>query len=78
MVQLNKITTEQKILSLGRILQNLREEDNVDTLIEKTISFFQEYFQYSLIWVALYDRLNHILFGKGGITPGNETNILQQ
>ncbi len=78
MVQLNKITTEQKILSLGRILQNLREEDNVDALIEKTISFFQEYFQYSLIWVALYDRLNHILFGKGGITPGNETNILQQ
>lgn len=78
MVQLNKITTEQKILSLGRVLQNLREEDNVDALIEKTISFFQEYFQYSLIWVALYDRLNHILFGKGGITPGNETKILQQ
>lgn len=78
MVQLNKITTEQKILSLGRILQNLREEDNVDALIEKTISFFQEYFQYSLIWVALYDRLNHILFGKGGITPGSETKILQQ
>ncbi|KST67559.1 GAF domain-containing protein [Mastigocoleus testarum] len=78
MVQLNKITTEQKILSLGRILQNLREEDNVDALIEKTVSFFQEYFQYSLIWVALYDRLNHILFGKGGITPGNETKVLQQ
>ncbi len=78
MVQLNRITTEQKILSLGRILQNLREEDNVDALIEKTISFFQEYFQYSLIWVALYDRLNHILFGKGGITPGSESKILQQ
>lgn len=78
MVQLNKITTEHKILSLGRILQNLREEDNVDALIEKTIVFFQNYFQYSLIWVALYDRLNHILFGKGGIIPGNETKILQQ
>ena len=78
MVQPNKITAEQKILSLGRILQSLREEENVDALIEKTISFFQEYFQYSLIWVALYDRLNHILFGKGGITPGSETKILQQ
>lgn len=78
MVQPNKITTEQKILSLGHILQSLREEENVDALIEKTISFFQEYFQYNLIWLALYDRLNHILFGKGGITPGGETKILRQ
>ncbi|MEO1560461.1 MAG: GAF domain-containing protein, partial [Cyanobacteria bacterium J06632_19] len=35
---------------------------------------------YSLIWIALYDRLNHILFGKGGATPDSnlENAYLQQ
>nr|WP_044291432.1 GAF domain-containing protein [Rivularia sp. PCC 7116] len=60
---------EQQIFSLGRILQTLREEDNAEVLIEKTISYIKEQFDYSLIWIALYDRLNHILFGKGGATP---------
>ena len=60
---------EQHIFSLGRILQILREEDNAEVLIEKTISYLKEQFDYSLIWIALYDRLNHILFGKGGSTP---------
>ncbi|MBV6627915.1 MAG: ATP-binding protein [Rivularia sp. (in: Bacteria)] len=60
---------EQQIFSLGRILQILREEDNAEVLIEKTISYIKEQFDYSLIWIALYDRLNHILFGKGGATP---------
>jgi len=69
---------EQQILSLGRVLQTLREEDDVEVLIETTISYLQEQFDYSLIWIALYDRLNHILFGKGGITPGSDTNFLQQ
>ena len=60
---------EQQIFSLGRILQTLREEDNAEVLIEKTISYIKEQFDYSLIWIALYDRLNHILFGKGGAIP---------
>lgn len=69
---------EQQIFSLGRILQILREEDNVEVLIEKTISYLKEQFDYSLIWIALYDRLNHILFGKGGSTPDSENSYLQQ
>lgn len=71
---------EQQIFSLGRILQILREEDNAEVLIEKTISYLKEQFDYSLIWIALYDRLNHILFGKGGATPDNSTEnaYLQQ
>lgn len=78
MGQPQKRDAEQHILSLGRVLQSLREEDNVDVLIETTISYLKEQFDYSLIWIALYDRLNHILFGKGGITPGNDTSFLQQ
>lgn len=72
------IAAEQQILSLGLVLQKLREEDNVDVLIETTISYIKEQLDYSLIWIALYDRLNHILIGKGGITPGSDTNFLQQ
>ncbi len=69
---------EQQILSLGRILQSLREEDNVDALIEITISYLKEQFDYSLVWIALYDRLNHILLGRGGIAPGSDARFLQQ
>ncbi|MEH1941167.1 MAG: GAF domain-containing protein [Nostoc sp.] len=72
------IAAEQQILSLGRVLQSLREEDNVEVLIETTISYLKEQFDYSLIWLALYDRLNHILFGKGGITPDRDTSFLRQ
>ncbi|MBR8834706.1 MAG: GAF domain-containing protein [Stigonema ocellatum SAG 48.90 = DSM 106950] len=69
---------EQQILSLGRVLQSLREGDDVDVLIETTISYLKEQFDYSLMWIALYDRLNHILFGKGGIAPSSDTSFLQQ
>ncbi|MBO3461377.1 GAF domain-containing protein [Aetokthonos hydrillicola Thurmond2011] len=69
---------EQQILPLARVLQSLREEDHVDVLIETTISYLKEHFNYSLIWIALYDRLNHILIGKGGITPSKDTAVLQQ
>ncbi|MDZ8028152.1 MAG: GAF domain-containing protein [Nostoc sp. DedQUE11] len=72
------IAAEQQILSLGRVLQSLREEDDVDVLIEIIISYLQEQFDYKLIWIALYDRLNHILFGKGGIIPNKDTSLLHQ
>jgi GAF domain-containing protein len=72
------IAAEQQILSLGRVLQKLREEDNVDVLIATTIAYLQEQFDYKLVWIALYDRLNHVLLGKGGLTPGNESDFLHQ
>ncbi|MBF2066826.1 MAG: sensor histidine kinase [Calothrix sp. C42_A2020_038] len=72
------IAAEQHIISLGRVLQSLREEDNIDVLIETIITFVKEQFDYSLVWVALYDRLNHILIGKGGFTPGGSSSLLNQ
>jgi GAF domain-containing protein/signal transduction histidine kinase len=72
------IAAEQHIISLGRVLQSLREEDNVDVLIETIITFVKEQFDYKVVWVALYDRLNHILIGKGGIAPGNNNHFLNQ
>ena len=72
------IAAEQHIISLGRVLQSLREEDDVDVLIETIISFVNEQFDYKMIWVALYDRLNHILIGKGGVAPSGNNNFLNQ
>ncbi len=72
------IASEKQIISLGRVLQKLREEDNVDVLIETTIAYIQEQFGYQLIWIALYDRLKHALSGKGGITPTKDTSFLQK
>jgi len=72
------IAAEQQIILLGRVLQSLREEDDADVLIETTISYLKEQFDYQLIWIALYDRLNHILFGKGGMTPDHDTSFLRQ
>jgi GAF domain-containing protein len=72
------IAAEQHIISLGRVLQSLREEDNVDILIETIISFVKDQFDYNLVWVALYDRLNHILIGKGGLAPQGNNNFLNQ
>jgi transcriptional regulator with GAF, ATPase, and Fis domain len=72
------IAAEQHIISLGRVLQSLREEDNIDVLIETIINFVKEQFDYNLVWVALYDRLNHILIGKGGFSPGNDNSYLSQ
>lgn len=69
---------EQPILTLGRVLQTLQDEDNVDVLIETTLNYLQTEFKYSLIWIGLYDRLDHRLVGKGGITPTNDTWLIKQ
>ncbi|MFN6571146.1 GAF domain-containing protein [Dendronalium sp. ChiSLP03b] len=72
------IAAEQQIHALGQVLQSLREEDDVEVLITTTISYVQEQFDYSLIWIALYDRLKHTLFGKGGIIPDRDTRFLHK
>ncbi|MDB9372226.1 sensor histidine kinase [Nodularia sphaerocarpa] len=69
---------EQQILALCSVLQSLREEDDVDVLISSTISYIQQEFDYSLIWIALYDRHQHTLLGKGGITPDQDKSFLHK
>lgn len=72
------IPAEQQILSLGKVLQTLREEDNVDVLIKTTIAYLTEQFDYQFIWLGLYDFASKKIHGKGGITPDGETNYLQR
>lgn len=69
---------DNKLVALGRTLQTLREEENADVLIETTVDYLHSEFQYPLIWIGLYDRLQHRLLGKGGIAPIDDTRFLKQ
>lgn len=69
---------DDQLVALGRVLQTLREEENADVLIETTLDYLTHEFNYGLIWIGLYDRLEHRLFGKGGVTPSGETLFLRQ
>jgi GAF domain-containing protein len=69
---------DENLVALGRTLQTLREEENADVLIETTLDYLTQEFNYQLIWIGLYDRLEHRLFGKGGITPTGDTSFLRQ
>ena len=76
--QNRKPDNEERLVNLGRTLQALREEENADVLIQTTLDYLKSEFKYRLIWIGLYDRLDHQLVGKGGITPTGETRFLQQ
>lgn len=68
---------EKKLIALGRVLQTLREEDNVDVLLDSTLNYLQTELEYSLIWIGFYDRLDHRILGKGGITPTGDNTFLK-
>ncbi|MGI0491698.1 GAF domain-containing protein [Alkalinema pantanalense CENA528] len=59
---------EQQLVTLGQVLQTLREADDSDFLIETTLSYLRSTFspEYDLIWIGLYDRADHRMVGKGG------------
>ncbi|MEJ1929786.1 GAF domain-containing protein, partial [Nostoc sp. NIES-2111] len=69
---------EQPILALGRVLQSLREEDDVDVLIDTAIAYIKQEFNYNLVWIASYDRLKHALLGRGGIAPSHDLSFLRK
>jgi len=72
------ILPEEQIISLGKLLRKLRDEEDTDVLIQATIAYIEAQFDYQLIWLALYDRQNHKLVGKGGILPGLDKSFLRQ
>ncbi|MEA5500721.1 GAF domain-containing protein [Limnoraphis robusta Tam1] len=64
--------------TLSQVLQTLREEENVDILLQISLSYLQAKYNYRLIWVGLYDRLDHQLVGKGGISQEEESSFLKK
>jgi len=72
------IVYDRQLVALGRVLQTLREEEDVDVLIKVILRYFQTDFDYSLIWLGLYDRRDHCLFGRGGVTPAGDIALLKK
>jgi GAF domain-containing protein len=68
---------ERQFVNLGRVMQILREEEDIEVLVAATIDYLRDNFDYKLIWLSLYDRNNHRLLGKGGITPAGEIKLLR-
>ena len=60
---------EQRLVSLGRVLQVLREGSDTDQVVEAALDYLKSNFDYELVWVGFYDRIDHRLFGKGGKLP---------
>ncbi len=71
-------TYDKQLVTLGRVLQTIREEEKVETLTEATLDYLKGEFNYRLIWLGLYDRVEHRLVGKGGITPTGDVKFLKQ
>lgn len=69
---------DEQIVALERVLQTLREDENVEVLLETTLGYLQAEFDWRLIWIGLYDRQAHRLFGKGGMTPNGDISFLKQ
>ncbi|WP_413167292.1 GAF domain-containing protein [Capilliphycus salinus ALCB114379] len=65
-------------MTLSRVLQTLREEDNIDVLLQTSLSYLQAKFNYRLIWIGLYDRLDHQLVGKAAKSLDEESSFLKQ
>jgi GAF domain-containing protein len=69
---------DRQFVNLGRIMQFLRDEDNIDNLLSATLDYLRDNFDYKLIWIALYDAENHRLTGKCGTTPAGEIKFLKE
>ncbi|QYO68922.1 hypothetical protein [Leptolyngbya sp. 7M] len=69
---------EKQLVTLGRALQALREEETVDGAVKIVLDYLQTGFDYALIWVGLYERVEHRLSGKGGYCLNGEKNLLKQ
>lgn len=64
------------LANLAKLLHLFREAEEVDALAATTLSYFKAVFDYSLIWLGLYDRKKHCLVGKGGKAPGKDISFL--
>ena len=79
MVQSREPTDQDKqLVALGRVLQTLREEENAEVLIDTVLGYLRSEFDYRVLWIGLYDRLEHRLFGKGGVVPKGDGAFLRQ
>jgi len=78
MVQKEPSSHEKQLVALGRALQALREEEDADGLVKIALDYLQAEFAYGLVWLGLYERVDHRVVGKGGVTPTGDLTFLKQ
>ncbi|GEM_PF-3641695 len=71
-------TQDAHLITLANILQILREEDNVEVLIESVVNYLSVNFNYRLIWLGLYDRVKHHIKGKKGFPEEDNKDFFEQ
>jgi len=64
------------LANLAKLLHVFREAEAIDPIVATTLSYFKAVFDYSLVWIGLYDRKKHCLVGKGGKAPGKDLSFL--
>jgi GAF domain-containing protein len=71
---------DQHLVDLGQALQTLREADDAKVLVEGLLNYLTKTFGevFGLMWLGLYDRLDHRLIGKGGTVPKGNKELLKQ
>lgn len=69
---------DQHLVALEDFLHVLQAQDHQDSVIEITVNFLRTECDYSLIWLALYDRNEQTLRGKGGISPKGDVSLIKQ
>lgn len=70
---------DQHLVTLGHVLQTLREGTTTDALVDAVLTYLKAEFSYELIWIGLYDRVSGRLSGKGGTSPlGSDAPLLKQ
>ncbi|MGF1536785.1 MAG: GAF domain-containing protein [Elainellaceae cyanobacterium] len=69
---------DRQLSALGRTLQILRDEQSKAAQIDHVIAHLDAEFDYSLIWIGLYDRTTQKVLGQGGRSPTGDIQLLTQ
>ncbi|MEO1298043.1 MAG: GAF domain-containing protein, partial [Cyanobacteria bacterium J06636_16] len=61
--------SEKRLHALARILKLLREAEEFDQLISDLLENLKEELGYAVLWLGLYDRVNHYVVSQGYVAP---------
>jgi len=69
---------EKHLLALKQTLQDLREAENEQALLDAVLDYLKNELDYALVWIGRYDRVRHSLQGKGNSTTAGDIPALKQ
>ncbi|MGF1521779.1 MAG: GAF domain-containing protein [Leptolyngbyaceae cyanobacterium] len=61
--------SDKRLNALARTLKLLREAEDFDQLISDLLENLKEELGYAVLWLGLYDRVNHFVISQGYVAP---------